>query len=80
MGGWVVLAHASRRSYKHRAALHIPKILVTATTLSYLPAVRKSLSFDPLTDFTPIGRAAEVAFFLYASADLRVKDVSQLAE
>ncbi|GAC1542103.1 MAG: tripartite tricarboxylate transporter substrate binding protein [Ramlibacter sp.] len=54
--------------------------LATGTALSYLPAVKKSLPFEPLVDFTPIARVAEVAFFLYVNADLPVRNVAQLVE
>lgn len=36
----------------------------TASSLSYLPAVRKALPFDPIADFSPVTRFVTFTFFL----------------
>lgn len=50
----------------------------TATAMSYAPATRKNMPFDPLTGFTPLGQAVEIGFFLYVAADLAVRSVAEL--
>ncbi|MCF8208672.1 MAG: tripartite tricarboxylate transporter substrate binding protein [Rhodoferax sp.] len=49
----------------------------TATALSYAPAARAQMPFDPVRSFTPIGQAIEFSFFLYVPADLPVKNLQE---
>ncbi len=39
-------------------------LVAEATTMSMVPAVRKEPPYEPLTDFTPVGHIASIAFFL----------------
>ena len=51
----------------------------TYTQISALPSLRKSVPFDPLADFTPIGGIGNFSFFWTVSPELPVKNLKELA-
>ncbi len=51
----------------------------TATQASALPALRRNVPFDPLTDFTAIGGIGNYSFFWVVRPDLPVRTLSELA-
>lgn len=50
----------------------------TATALSFAPAAHKTLPYDPVKDFTPIGMICEFGYFLYVHPALPARDVREL--
>jgi tripartite-type tricarboxylate transporter receptor subunit TctC len=50
----------------------------TVSALSAVPAMRKPPPYDPINDFTPIGRVGYFAFFLYVHPAVPAKSVSEL--
>lgn len=53
-------------------------LLGSATGFSYAPAKRKSLPYDPVADFTPIGRVVDFGFFLFTAPSLPVRNLAEL--
>ena len=51
----------------------------TYTQISALPSLRKSVPFDPLADFTPIGGIGNFSFFWTVSPELPFKNLKELA-
>jgi len=51
----------------------------TYTQISALPSLRKSVPFDPLADFTPIGTIGNFSFFWTVNNELPVKNLKELA-
>ena len=51
----------------------------TYTQISALPSLRKSVPFDPLADFTPIGGIGNFSFFWTVSPELPVNNLKELA-
>ncbi len=49
-----------------------------ATTLNFAPVARKSISYDAINDFTPVGRIGSFGFFLYVNDALPVKSMGEL--
>ena len=45
-------------------------LFANSGAFSYAPAARKSLPYDPVADFTPIGRTGEFGYFLLANPSL----------
>jgi len=52
----------------------------TATSMSAVPALRKSLSYDPLADFTPVSMVCTFGFFLIVHQELPVKTAKELID
>ena len=52
--------------------------LATAAALVTDPYTFKSLPYDPMKDFVPVARVADVAFVILANPNLPVKDFKQL--
>ncbi len=52
----------------------------TATQASALPALRKSVPFDPLVDFAPIGGIGNYSYFWVVNPALPVRTLKELAE
>src|SRR4051812_42066223 len=51
----------------------------TYTQISALPSLRKSVPFDPLADFTPIGTIGNFSFFWTVNNELPVRSLKELA-
>jgi len=52
--------------------------MATNSALSAVPALRKNPPYNPLTDFTPIGRVGYFSFFLFVNPDLPANNVGEL--
>ena len=52
----------------------------TSTQISALPALRKNVPFDPLTDMTPIGGIGANSFFWAVHPDVPAKTLKELGE
>lgn len=52
----------------------------TSTQISALPALRKTLPFDPVADLTPIGGIGNYSFFYAVDPGLPVRTMKELAE
>jgi len=50
----------------------------TATGMSYVPAVKKSPTYDPINDFTPISMVGTFGFFVFSNASLPVATIGEL--
>ncbi|MFM9885075.1 MAG: Bug family tripartite tricarboxylate transporter substrate binding protein [Burkholderiales bacterium] len=50
----------------------------TNTALSWVPALRKSPPYDPMTDFTPVSLVGHFGFFLFSHPSIPVNSVSEL--
>ena len=51
----------------------------TYTQISALPSLRKSVPFDPMADFTPIGGIGNFTFFWTVNPELPIKNLKELA-
>lgn len=54
--------------------------LATNTPLNAAPVLHKNVTYDPLADFTPIGKVGTFGFFVFVNDALPVKTLSQLAD
>jgi tripartite-type tricarboxylate transporter receptor subunit TctC len=52
--------------------------VTTNTTHSANPSLLKTMSYDPIKDFTPIARTGDLPFFLLVHPDVPAKDVKEL--
>jgi tripartite-type tricarboxylate transporter receptor subunit TctC len=52
-------------------------LFASSGAFGYLPAARKSLPYDPVADFTPIGRANTYGYFVYVRPSLPVRDLKE---
>ena len=52
--------------------------MATNSSLSAVPAMRKVAPYNPLTDFTPIGRVGYFSFFLFVNPAVPAKNVGDL--
>jgi tripartite-type tricarboxylate transporter receptor subunit TctC len=52
--------------------------LATNSSLSAVPALRKVPPYNPLTDFTPIGRVGYFSFFLFVNPQVPAKNMGEL--
>lgn len=52
--------------------------MATNSSLSAIPALRKAPPYNPLTDFTPIGRVGYFQFFLFVNPQVPAKNVGEL--
>ena len=52
-------------------------ILITPNTIAMLPALRKSLAWDPVKDFKPVNRLAVLVFTLVVSPSLPAKSAEE---
>ena len=52
--------------------------MATNSSLSAVPAMRKVPPYNPLTDFTPIGRVGYFSFFLFVNPAVPAKNVGDL--
>ena len=50
----------------------------TATSMSYVPSIKKSPPYDPVTDFTPISTFCIFTFYLMVSPTLGVRNLAEL--
>ena len=50
----------------------------TNTAMNAAPVMHKSITYDPLADFTPIGRIGYFGFFVFVNDSLPVKTLAQL--
>jgi tripartite-type tricarboxylate transporter receptor subunit TctC len=50
----------------------------TNTAFSWLPAVRKTPPYDPLTDFTPVSMIGQFGFFLFSHPSVPAKTLAEL--
>jgi tripartite-type tricarboxylate transporter receptor subunit TctC len=55
-------------------------LLANPSNMAIAAAVDQNLRYDPLADFTPIGRLIHVPFFVVASATLPVKSMPELID
>ena len=55
-------------------------LLANPSNMAIAAAVDQNLRYDPLTDFTPIGRLIHVPYFVVASAALPVKSMPELID
>ena len=55
-------------------------LLGSATGLSYAPAARKTMPYDAVADFTPIGQIGEFGFFLYTNSAVPAGDLREFVE
>jgi tripartite-type tricarboxylate transporter receptor subunit TctC len=53
-------------------------LLLATNGFAALPAMRKSLPYDAMKDFTPVSFVSRFALFLYANSDLPVKSLPEL--
>ncbi|HXD43047.1 MAG TPA: tripartite tricarboxylate transporter substrate binding protein [Ramlibacter sp.] len=53
-------------------------LFATATSMSFAPATRKSMPYNALTDFTPIGRIGTFGFFVYVHESLPARNMADL--
>jgi tripartite-type tricarboxylate transporter receptor subunit TctC len=53
-------------------------LLATSTGLSFAPAAHKSMPYDPVADFTPIGGVGIFGFFLYVHDAVPARTLSEL--
>jgi len=52
--------------------------LATNSAFNAVPALRKVAPYNPLTDFTPIGRVGYFSFFLFVNPQVPAKNVGEL--
>lgn len=52
-------------------------LFATAGALSYAPAARKSLPYDPVADFTAIGQMGEFGYFVFVHPSLPVHNIKE---
>jgi tripartite-type tricarboxylate transporter receptor subunit TctC len=52
-------------------------LFATSGPFNYAPATRKTLPYDPLLDFAPVGLVCEFEFFLFVDPALPVRDVAE---
>ena len=52
-------------------------LVTTSTTQAANVSLYKKLSYDPVTDFTPIGKIGETGFILMVQADFPAKDMKE---
>jgi tripartite-type tricarboxylate transporter receptor subunit TctC len=50
----------------------------TATGMSFVPALKKSPSYDPINDFTPVSMVGTFGFFVLSHASLPVNTIGEL--
>jgi len=55
-------------------------VVVTTSTHGSMPALKRSLSYDPVKDFSPIVLMADAALVLLVRDDVPVRSVAQLVE
>jgi tripartite-type tricarboxylate transporter receptor subunit TctC len=55
-------------------------LLATGGAFSYAPAARKSLPYDPIADFTPIGSAAEFGYFIYVHPAVPARNLHEFLD
>jgi tripartite tricarboxylate transporter family receptor len=55
-------------------------VVVTTSTHGSMPALKRSLSYDPVKDFAPIVLMADAALVLLVRDDVPVRNVAQLVE
>ena len=55
-------------------------VVVTTSTHGSMPALKRSLSYDPVKDFAPIVLMADAALVLLVRDDVPVRSVAQLVE
>jgi tripartite-type tricarboxylate transporter receptor subunit TctC len=53
-------------------------LFATATGMSYAPVTRKSMPYDPIGDFTPVGRIGYFGFFMYVHESVPARTVPDL--
>ena len=53
-------------------------LFATSTGINAAPAMRKSVPYDPIADFTPIGRVGTFGFFLYVHESVPGKTLPDL--
>jgi tripartite-type tricarboxylate transporter receptor subunit TctC len=63
---------------KQAAADGYTLVLATTSTHGSMPALKRSLPYDPLADFAPIVLMADAALVLLTRDDLPVRDLAQL--
>ena len=52
----------------------------TNTAMNAAPVMHKNITYDPLVDFTPIGRIGNFGFFVFVNDGVPVKTLAQLFE
>src|SRR5207247_3230021 len=55
-------------------------VVVTTSTHGSMPALRRSLNYDPVKDFVPIVLMADAALVLLVRDDVPVRSVAELVE
>lgn len=50
----------------------------TNTAMNAAPVMHKNITYDPITDFTPIGRVGNFGFFVFVNDTVPVKTLAQL--
>jgi tripartite-type tricarboxylate transporter receptor subunit TctC len=65
------------------AALQAPPdghtlFMATNSAMSAVPAMRKAPPYNPVTDFTPIGKVGTFSFFLYVNSAVPAKNPAEL--
>src|SRR5437870_9670181 len=55
-------------------------VVVTTSTHGSMPALRRSLNYDPVKDFAPIVLMADAALVLLVRDDVPVRSVAELVE
>ena len=55
-------------------------IYATNTAFSWTPAVRKTPTYDPNTDFTPVSMIGQFGFFLFSHPSVPVKTLAELLD
>src|SRR5258708_23032186 len=55
-------------------------VVVTTSTHGSMPALKRSLSYDPVKDFAPIVLMADAALVLLVRDDVPVRSLTQLVE